>query len=173
MDFKDLNFQGTSDRKYSRSEAFRQSQLANMLLVQELARRLQDDGSSRGKFITVNAAYPGIVNTSIKRHMGVDKSMSGSIFWRPILWSYTKTPEQGARTPLFLLLAPQSLLAGSGAESGGKPVSGQLFVNYDQVEVDKVALDSQLARKLWAVDEYWTGLRRREEILGVADSTGR
>ena len=35
---EDLNF---TDRVYSKSEAFYQSQLANMLLVQELARRLK------------------------------------------------------------------------------------------------------------------------------------
>ena len=45
--------------------------LAIMLTVRQLARLWKDD------HIAVNAAYPGVCSTNIKRHMGVDKSITG------------------------------------------------------------------------------------------------
>jgi NAD(P)-dependent dehydrogenase (short-subunit alcohol dehydrogenase family) len=50
--FDDLNFTET----YNQSQAFYQSQLANMTVVKELARELRDST------VTVNAAYPGEKN---------------------------------------------------------------------------------------------------------------
>ena len=38
--------------------------------------------------------------------MGVDKSMIGRIFSRPLLWFATRPPEKGAKTPIFALLSP-------------------------------------------------------------------
>ncbi len=43
------------EKAFSKTQAFRQSQLANMLLVLELSERLKADG------VTCNAVYPGIV----------------------------------------------------------------------------------------------------------------
>merc|ERR1719391_615298 len=59
IDLKDLN----SDSDYDANKAFCQSQLAIMLMVNHLASEWMKDG------ITLNAAYPGVCATNIKRHM--------------------------------------------------------------------------------------------------------
>jgi len=38
--------------------------------------------------------------------MGVDKSIIGKFFSKPLLWMASKPPEKGAKTPLFALLDP-------------------------------------------------------------------
>lgn len=52
LDLSDLNL----DKNYNKSVAFTNSQLANMLIVQEFADRLKDDN------VTCNAVYPGVVS---------------------------------------------------------------------------------------------------------------
>ena len=150
---EDLNFK---ERVYNKSEAFYQSQLANMLLVKELSKRLIDNG------IIVNAAYPGIVNTSIKRHMGVDKSITGNIIAKPLLWLFpglSKSPDDGAKTPLFLVLDNETI-------KDDKLSSGKLFgAKRQEMEVDSVALDENVAQKLLLIDEYWTGLKSKEQLV--------
>ena len=111
----------------------------------------------------VNAAYPGVVNTGIKRHMGVDKSISGNIISKPLLWllpGITRSPEDGAKSPLFLVLDNESI-------TDANTASGQLFdSNRKVMDIDSVALDDTLAKKLFLVDEYWTGLKSKEELFG-------
>ena len=51
LDLTDLNL----EKSYNKTQAFRQSQLANILLVQELSERLKGTG------VTCNAVYPGVV----------------------------------------------------------------------------------------------------------------
>ncbi len=51
IDLSDLNL----EKSFNKTQAFRQSQLANTLLVLELSDRLKGSG------VTCNAAYPGIV----------------------------------------------------------------------------------------------------------------
>ncbi len=51
LDLTDLNL----EKSYNKTQAFRQSQLANMLLVLELSERLKGTG------VTCNAVYPGVV----------------------------------------------------------------------------------------------------------------
>ena len=65
-----------------------------------------------GSGTIVNAAYPGIVSTSIKRHMGVDKSISGNLISKPLLWLVPgagKSPTEGAKTPLYLTLDQETI----------------------------------------------------------------
>ena len=69
INFADLN----SSTTYDPTIAFNQSQLANMLSVQAMAKDLVENK------ITVNVVYPGVCSNNTKRHIGVDKSISGSI----------------------------------------------------------------------------------------------
>ena len=73
--FGDLN----SQEKWDASAAFRKSQMANALAVRHLSRAVLDPAEA-----TVNAVYPGVVATDIKRHMGVDKSIVGVFFSSPL-----------------------------------------------------------------------------------------
>lgn len=144
INLADLNM----EKAFSKTQAFRQSQLANMLLVLELSERLKADG------VTCNAVYPGIVGgTEIKRHMGVDKSIIGRIFSKPLLWFATRPPEKGAKTPIFAVLSPDLT-----------DTTGKLFSNMEEMAIEEVAKDRILAKKLFLIDEYWTGLKSKEEI---------
>ena len=113
----------------------------------------------------INAAYPGVVRTGIKRHMGVDKSITGNIIAKPLLWLFpgvSKSPEEGAKTPLFLTLDNETI-------SDGNSSSGKLFNMNGEMEIDPVALDETLANNLVLVDEYWTSLKSKEELISQAN----
>lgn len=44
--------------------------------------------------------------------------------------------------------------------------TGQLFSNLKKTDIDAVALDSKTARRLVAVDKYWTGVvESKSELL--------
>ncbi len=42
--------------------------------------------------------------------------------------------------------------------------TGKLFSNMEEMTIDEVAKDRILAKKLFLIDEYWTGLKSKEEI---------
>lgn len=101
LDLSDLNL----DKNYNKSVAFTNSQLANMLIVRELAERLKDHK------VSCNAVYPGVVHGTgkkqpltinpiwiflplyfqgIKRYMGLDKSFTGRMISQPLLKNVSK-----------------------------------------------------------------------------------
>ena len=43
--------------------------------------------------------------------------------------------------------------------------TGKLFSNMEEMAIDDAAKDSVLAKKLFIVDEYWSGLKSKEDIL--------
>ncbi len=151
VDFEDLN----SQKSWTSSSAFYRSQLANMLVVRELGGTLSRQG------VSVNAAYPGVVNTSIKRYMGVDKSILGTFVSNPLLWFFTKPPSRGCQTPLYLA-----------TDDGVSGISGKLFANLKEVEVSDNAKDETVMKKLVAVGKYWSGqVDSKQEALQVTKET--
>jgi hypothetical protein len=42
--------------------------------------------------------------------------------------------------------------------------TGKLFSNMEEMAIEEVAKDRILAKKLFLIDEYWTGLKSKEEI---------
>ena len=144
IDFTDLN----SDNKYNPTSAFTQSQLANMLTVLTLSKDWAE------KNISVNAVYPGVCATNIKRHMGVDKSISGNLVANPIMWLLTRSPDRGAQTVLW---------AATGSELVG--LTGKLFSNMKEIEVECVGEDMMEQRKkMRSVSMYWTGLQEKQQF---------
>jgi len=134
---EDLN----SDKQYDKAAAYNQSKLANLLFTRELARRLQGTG------VTVNAVHPGIVDTEIIRHMSFFNSTFSAIFLKPLVWLFVKSPQQGARTTVYVAL-----------EESVQGVSGKYFNNCTEEEVAPQAKDDTVAQWLWAVSEKWTRL---------------
>jgi NAD(P)-dependent dehydrogenase (short-subunit alcohol dehydrogenase family) len=57
-----------------------------------------------GTGVTVNAVHPGIVDTEIVRHMGFFNSTFSAIFLKPLMWMFVKSPQQGARTTVYVAL---------------------------------------------------------------------
>lgn len=126
-----------SPDKYSWLTAYADSKLANILFTQELAHRLDLTG------ITANCLHPGMVNTGLIR---ADTSTVMKALWsmgRPFMI----TPEQGARTSVYLASAP---------EVGG--ISGRYFANCRPARSSNRAQNRTEAARLWRISAEETGI---------------
>jgi NAD(P)-dependent dehydrogenase (short-subunit alcohol dehydrogenase family) len=133
------NLQG--EKRYSQFNAYRSSKIGNILFTYELARRLKGTG------ITVNCVHPGPVRTDFTRKAGGTLLFMSKIFG-PIM----KSPEAGARTPIYL--ATDNEVAG---------VSGGYFVNCKQRKSAGITYDRSIAEQHWRISEELT----------LLNSTGR
>ena len=108
-------------------KAYSQSKLANVLYTRELARRTRKRG------ITVNCCHPGAVatNIGIDRATGFGKTITG------LLKPFFQTPEEGARTAIFLA-----------TDDSVKNISGEYFYKCKVAKSSKRSKDIRLARKL-------------------------
>jgi NAD(P)-dependent dehydrogenase (short-subunit alcohol dehydrogenase family) len=82
LDLSDLEFKR---RYYNNNAAYRQSKQANRMLTVAQAERLKADG------VTVNVCHPGGVNSALSNNLGFGGSES---------------PDEGARTPVWLATEP-------------------------------------------------------------------
>jgi retinol dehydrogenase-13 len=82
LDLGDLEFKR---RRYKNGQAYRQSKQANRSLTVAFADRLQPHG------VSVNACHPGDVNSTLSNNLG---------------FGGQATPEEGARTPVWLATHP-------------------------------------------------------------------
>ena len=107
--------------------AYSQSKLANVLYTRELARRTRERG------ITVNCCHPGAVatNIGIDRNTGFGKTITGAL--KP----FFQTPEEGARTAIFLA-----------TDDSVKNISGEYFYKCKVAKSSMRSKDIRLARKL-------------------------
>ncbi len=133
LDFDDLG----SRRSYSAMRVYGRSKLANLYFTTELARRLEGSG------VTVNAAHPGAVRTELGQNNDAPilKLLTGLV--RP----FFRSPEQGARTSVWLCASP--------AVEG---VTGGYFANCKARTPHRVASDAAAARRLWDESAKLTGL---------------
>ena len=122
IDFEDL----TSEKSWR--GAYPRSKLANMLFVRTLAKRLAGSG------VVVNGLHPGVVATELARDFPAPIRLMARWFF--------KSPEQGARTSLYLATAPEA------AE-----ISGRYFVRSKEKQPGAAALDDGLAERLWTETE--------------------
>ncbi len=128
------NLQG--EKHYSQFSAYRSSKVSNILFTYELARRLH------GTNITVNCVHPGPVRTDFTRKAGGTLQRLSKIL-RLIM----KSPEAGARTPVYLAVSPEV--------SG---VTGRYFVNRMARRSAGITYDRAIAARLWEISERLTGL---------------
>lgn len=135
INFEDLN----SEQSYDKAFAYSRSKLANLLFTCELARRLEGTG------VTVNALTPGIVRTNLGRHVHIPAVAKP--FFNVLSWGLFKSPEEGARTSVFLACSPDV-----------DGVQGKCFADCQpQALLDK-ATDLQVAMKLWDISEVMVGI---------------
>lgn len=59
-----------------------------------------------GSNVTVNAVYPGVVNTKLLRHTSFHKSIISSVMIKPILWVFIKNAKQGSQPVVYAALDP-------------------------------------------------------------------
>ena len=126
--FDDINL----TKGFNVIKAYSQSKLANVLFTRELASRLE----SRG--ITVNCCHPGAVatNIGISRDTGFGKTVTG------MLKPFFQTPEQGARTAIYL--------ASSKDVEG---VTGEYFYKCKIAKSSKRSKDMELAKRFFEFSE--------------------
>jgi NAD(P)-dependent dehydrogenase (short-subunit alcohol dehydrogenase family) len=132
LDFDDLG----SERSFDGWRAYCRSKLCNVLFTLELARRLE------GSDVTANCLHPGVVSTGFGREStGLWKGLLA--IGRPFMTS----PEQGARTSVYLASSPDV-----------RGVSGGYFVACRRASPAKAALDRADAARLWEISERLVGL---------------
>ncbi len=130
--FDDINLH----RNFNVIKAYSQSKLANVLFTRELAQRLKPRG------ITVNCCHPGAVATGIgiDRKTGFGKTITG------LLKPFFLTPEQGARTAVFLA-----------SDDSVRDVTGEYFYKCRIARSSRRSKDMELAAKLYELSEKITG----------------
>lgn len=128
-----INFDDLQGRRvYNGLSAYGASKLANVLFTYELDRRWQ------GRGVSVNALHPGVVATSF----GLNNGMFALFFRRFFFDQFAVTPEEGARTSVYLASSPEV--------SG---ISGQYFEKQRPVRSAPASYDEAAARRLWEVSE--------------------
>ena len=133
IDLDDLQ----SEHSYAPMRVYGQAKLALALCTYALARRLAGSG------VTANALHPGLTGTGIVDTMAP-----------PLLRPFTGlvkrvmlTPEQGARTALYLATAP--VVEG---------VSGRYFVRERETRSVPMSYNVALQERVWAISAALTGL---------------
>lgn len=131
--FDDINL----TKGFNVIKAYSQSKLANVLFTRELARRIKDRG------ITVNCCHPGAVATNI----GIDRDTGFGKTVTRLLKPFFQTPEQGARTAIFLA-----------SDDSVSDVTGEYFYKCRIAKSSKRSKDMELAKKLFEFSEELVGV---------------
>jgi NAD(P)-dependent dehydrogenase (short-subunit alcohol dehydrogenase family) len=134
LNFDDLQSTG----RYRGFDTYAKSKLANIYFTRELARRLAGTG------VTVNAVHPGYVASRFGR--------DGDMRFEPLLKLGARllaiSPEQGARTSVYLASSPE--VEGS---------TGGYYVKCKPAAISKQAKDDIAAKRLWdASDDLLTSV---------------
>ena len=128
-----INFDNLSgDRHYDAVTVYGPSKLANLLMSNELARRLA------GSNATSNAVHPGIIHTPLMRNLSTTLFNLSSL----VSWPFSRSVGQGAATQCYVATAP--------ALEG---VSGAYFADCNPARSSIQARNPELAARLWAVSE--------------------
>jgi NAD(P)-dependent dehydrogenase (short-subunit alcohol dehydrogenase family) len=142
INFDDLQ----SEHGYRGFRAYGRSKLANIYFARELARRLENTG------VTANSLHPGLVATEFGRDRDRTSHRMQSamgVLLKPVMIS----PEQGARTSIYLASSPE--VAGTTGsyfyKCKGWPNSGR------GGDLSTAAQDDEAARRLWAASEELVG----------------
>ncbi|KAM3593951.1 uncharacterized protein V6R79_026354 [Siganus canaliculatus] len=125
INLKDIN----SEKSYSKTRAYCQSKLANVLFTRSLVKRLEGTG------VTTYSLHPGSVKTELARHLSGAQS-----FLIKMARPFSKTPVQGAQTTIYCAVEPT--LAAE---------SGQYYSDCAKTKPSAAARDDELAEKLWAL----------------------
>ena len=133
VDFDDPQGQ----QKYGGWHAYSQSKFANILFTYELSRRLA------GRGVTANAAHPGFVASNFT-------AGNGAMGWmmRRFASVFALTPEEGAKTSIFLAASPMAT-----------GVTGKYFAKEKPLESSRPTHDEAAARRLWELSEELTGMK--------------
>jgi len=124
IDFDDLQ----SEKNYKGFRVYGKTKLMNVLFTYELAARLASTG------VTANCVHPGAVATDMLRQL--PKLLYA------VISPFLLTPEQGARTQLFLASSPSV-----------EGVSGAYFVKSKAARSSPRSYDVDARKRLWEMSE--------------------
>lgn len=131
-----INFDNLSgEQGYAPFTFYGQSKLANLLMSNELARRLA------GSKATSNAVHPGVIMTPLMRNLGSVRANLSKFVSMP----FSRSVQQGAATQCYVATAP--------ALEG---VSGLYFANCNPAIMSIHGKNPKLARRLWEVSTELT-----------------
>ncbi len=127
IDFNNLQSEGM----YDAEKTYYNSKLALVLFTYELASKYPSDR------VTVNCFEPGLVKTNFTRDFkGFARIMSY------LMSFFMKTPEEAAKTPVFLALSEEV-----------ERKTGKCFSQMKEKRTSTTSHDKRLAQKLWDVTE--------------------
>ncbi|MDT0413587.1 MULTISPECIES: SDR family NAD(P)-dependent oxidoreductase [Streptomyces] len=139
--FDDLQW----ERAYSRTGAYGQSKLANLMFTYALQRRL-----ARHSTTVATAAHPGVSNTELIRNTPAPLRL-------PVTWLaplLTQKPEMGALPTLRAATDP----AANGGDYYGPGGMGELRGTPKRVASSPASHDEAVQERLWTVSEELTGV---------------
>jgi NAD(P)-dependent dehydrogenase (short-subunit alcohol dehydrogenase family) len=125
----------TGPRDWSMLKAYNRSKLCNILFTRELAAQL------RGSGVVATSLHPGVVATTLAQRGGIV-----DLAWR-LAKPFMISAEKGAETSVFLATVPDPA-----------PFHGGYVVRKALARPDPVALDADLARRLWDESARLVGL---------------
>lgn len=137
---------------YTEIKGYAHSKIALLTYTIELNRRL----AHSGKNLIALAAHPGFANTNITRKEAVVRKKSSLRQWfQNLLEPFIPVARDAARSILLAACDPKVQGGdyygpGGFMEMGGKPAKAKL---------NRVALDPDMGRQLWALSEAMTGVR--------------
>lgn len=124
---------------YDKRLAYANSKLANVLFVRELSRRL------RGSGVKAYAVSPGMVYTNLGRHTKLPWYLM--VLLLPFALFAVRTPEQGCQS-----------IVDCAVNEEYEQHSGKFYYNCRPEKLESIALDDDLALKVWAESEKLTGV---------------
>ena len=128
IDFNNLD----GSRGYNTWRFYGQSKLANLLFARELARRFEGTGK------VATAVHPGVINTSLGRHLG----SIGDVFYAVTGPLALKSIPQGAATQCWAAAHPD-----------GAHLNGKYLADCNIGKTTKQAESAELASRLWTESE--------------------
>ncbi|XP_063238022.1 retinol dehydrogenase 14-like [Bacillus rossius redtenbacheri] len=137
FDLDNLN----AEKFFGDTRIYSNSKLANILMSNELARRLEAAG------VTSNSLHPGAVETAIFRHMPFHLK---SATWL-VMKLFFKTAVEGAQTSIYLAVSEEV-----------EGVTGKYFADCKEAKPSSVATDAGLAKRLWEKSEEIVQLKPGE-----------
>lgn len=144
IQFDDLNF----DKKYTAWNAYAQSKLAQMSFAYALQRRVQVSGKS----VQVQVCHPGASRTNLLKDTA---SCCNKALWAILSRVIAQSAEKGAWPEVMCAtqdrLKSQALYGPTKRADTVGPVG--------ECQLDPVALDPEMATKLWTVSEQKTQLK--------------
>jgi len=143
IQFDDLNF----DKNYTAWNSYAQSKLAQMMFAYELQRRVK----AADKNVQVQVCHPGASRTNLLQDTA---STFNKIVWSLASRVIAQSAEKGS-WPEVMCATEEGLDA---ERLFGPTKRGQTVGPIDECPLDKVALDSDMAAKLWTLSEQKTSL---------------